>query len=488
NGHPLMIRGGNWGMSDAMLRCDKEGYDVRVRMHKDMNMNMIRNWIGMIGDEAFYEACDKYGIMVWDDFWLANPLNGTDPKDEDMFMDNMRDKMVKLRNHASIAIWCGRNEGFPPATLDSAMRIEAFRLDGTRYYLSNSADWPVTGLGPYNNRDPKWYFNRRGTTFHSEQGIVAVPPVESIKAMMPEDKLWPINDMWGVHDWTQERVTNYFNSLNGSYGEPKSLEDFVVKSQMMNMEGPKAMFESWQSNRGSGVLVWMTHPAWPSFICQAYDYYLEPNAAYFAFKKGGAPVHVLLRPDNNRVEVANNLRTDLKNVTVTAKVYDSKGNLVFSKELKSNVVSNSLLKAFLLEYPDTVTPVHFIKLELKDETGNVLSDNFYWRGKAYQDYTALQELPEVDPEVTVSREVKDDKTFLKVSLKNNTSDIALMARLKVVGKKTGKRLLPVFYEDNYFSLVPEEAKTVMIEIDNKHTMDDIPQVAIEGWNIKPKKI
>src|SRR5690606_22308930 len=158
NGHPLMIRGGNWGMSDAMLRCDKEGYDVRVRMHKDMNMNMIRNWIGMIGDEAFYEACDKYGIMVWDDFWLANPLNGTDPKDEDMFMDNMRDKMVKLRNHASIAIWCGRNEGFPPATLDSAMRIEAFRLDGTRYYLSNSADWPVTGLGPYNNRDPKWYF------------------------------------------------------------------------------------------------------------------------------------------------------------------------------------------------------------------------------------------------------------------------------------------------------------------------------------------
>jgi hypothetical protein len=320
-----VIRGGNWGLPEANLNLDSAGYDLRVRLHKEMNMNLIRNWVGQTGTDHFYNACDKHGIMIWDDFWLANPVDGPHPLNNEMFMDNVRDKILNRRNHASVAIWCGRNEGYPPAALDSAMRVECSNLDGTRYYVSSSADRPVTGLGPYETKDPKWYFTQRGNTLHTEQGIVCVPSAESMRAMMPDEFRWPINDMWGKHDWTQPRVRIYTEDMARSYGEPTGLTDFCKKAQMLNMEGPKAMMETWQSNRGPGVIVWMTHPAWPSLICQSYDYYFEPTAAYFAFKKGSEPVHIMWRADNEKVQVVNNTLRPLKGLNALVEVYDFSG-------------------------------------------------------------------------------------------------------------------------------------------------------------------
>lgn len=489
NGYPVIVRGGNWGMAESMLRCDKEGYDIRVKLHKDMNLNMIRNWIGMVGDDEFYDACDKYGIMIWDDFWLANPVDGPHPKDEAMFMANVKDKIRLRRNHAALALWCGRNEGYPPATLDSAMRVETTNIDGTRNYISSSANRPVTGLGPYETKDAKWYFQNRGTTFHSEQGIVAVPPIESMRAMMPKDSLWPISDMWGKHDWTQPRVTIYNDDLNRSYGIATGIEDFCRKAQMMNMEGPKAMMEAWRSNRGPGVLVWMTHAAWPSLICQAYDYYFEPNAAYFAFKKANEPVHVLWRADDGRVEVANDTRKDLTNVIVETAVYDMAGKRVLSKSVISSVKSNSAKSFLTLANLTQASPVDFISLKLKSAKGELLSDNFYWRGAKYLDYQALQGMPNVTLFARAVKSATDDKTTtLTVTLLNKTNGIALMARLKVLQKKTGKRVLPAYYSDNYLSLTPGQEKTVTITFENKYLDNDVPRLLIEGWNMKQTEV
>jgi len=488
NGVPVLIRGGNWGMSEALLRCNKERYDLLVKMHKDMNLNLIRNWVGMVGDAAFYESCDKYGIMIWDDFWLANPVDGPHPNDNNLFMTNVTDKIKQRRNHASLAIWAGRNEGYPPAVLDSAMRVCLSELDNSRHYVSSSAHWPVTGLGPYETKDPKWYFENRGTTFHTEQGIVCVPPAESLKEMMPEEYLWPINDMWGKHDWTQPRVKIYTNDLENSYGKATNLEDFCKKAQMMNMEGPKAMMETWQSNRGGGVIVWMTHPAWPSLICQTYDYYFEPTAAYFAFKKGSEPLHVLWRADNNKVQVANNLQKSFGSLQVKAFVYDLSGNKIIEKNNSLEVLPNSVTDFFALEIPETISQVHFIKLQLVDSEGNVLSDNFYWRSSKYMDYKLLNSLPKVLVKANASQKTEANTTTLKINVTNNSANIALMLRLKVVQSKSGKRVLPAFYQDNYFSLVPNEQKTVEIQIENNYLQGDNPEIIIEGWNIISQKI
>jgi hypothetical protein len=488
NGVPIVVRGGNWGMPEAMLRCDADCYDLLVRLHKEMNMNMIRNWIGMTGHEEFYEACDRHGIMIWDDFWLANPVDGPHPLDNKLFMANATDKVLRRRNNASVAIWVGRNEGWPPAVLDSMLTEMLTIYDNTRHYIPNSADRPASGFGPYETMHPRWYFQNRGYTFHSEQGLVCVPPLESMQEMMPEEYLWPINHMWGKHDWTQPRVDIYLNDMINRYGEPKGIKDFTVKAQMLNMEGPKSMMEAWQSNRGGGVLLWMSHPAWPSLICQTYDHYREPTAAYFAMRKANNPVHILWRADNEKVQVVNNTLHSLPGLKVLVQVYDLNGRMVKEFQATLNAPSNNVVDALTLSYPDEITGVHFLKLELRDAGNQVIGSNFYWRGTEYLQYNALNELPAVKLKGDATLRTSGGKTFITITVENNTNDVALMTRLKLQQHRTGKRVLPAFYSDNYISLVPGETQTVEVEFDTALLEGQNPRLLVEGWNITPMEI
>ena len=196
NGQRIQLNGGNWGMDETMLRYEAADYDTAVRLHQQMHMTMIRNWVGQIGKEEFFDACDKYGLLVWNDFWLANPADGPAPDDHAMFMANVNDRILRIRNHPSLALYCGRNEGNPPKDLDQGMAASTTSLDGTRYYLPNSKAGFVTGGGPYEPHSPEWYFQNRGKTLHSELGIVCVPTADSMRLMMPEKDLWPIG--WNV--------------------------------------------------------------------------------------------------------------------------------------------------------------------------------------------------------------------------------------------------------------------------------------------------
>ena len=181
NGQRIQLNGGNWGMDETMLRYEAKDYDIAVRLHKEMHMTMIRNWIGHVGKEEFFEACDKYGLLVWNDFWLST----VNPDDHQMFMDNVRDRILRIRNHPSLALYCGENEGMPPKDLDAGMAQETAKLDGTRFYIPDSAGGLVTGHGPYEPHPASWYFHNTatktqrgevsggiGNTLHSELGIV----------------------------------------------------------------------------------------------------------------------------------------------------------------------------------------------------------------------------------------------------------------------------------------------------------------------------
>ena len=142
NGRRFIARGGNWGFPESMLRYRAREYDIAVRYHRDMNFTMIRNWVGQTGDDAFYDACDRYGIVVWQDFWLANPVDGPDPDDNDLFLRNVRDTLLRIRNHPSMGLYCGRNEGSPPQPLDEGIRKLLAELHpGMRYISSSSQGW-----------------------------------------------------------------------------------------------------------------------------------------------------------------------------------------------------------------------------------------------------------------------------------------------------------------------------------------------------------
>jgi len=486
NGHRLLIRGGNWGMPEGLLRCDQEGYDNRVRLHKDMNFNMIRNWVGMTANDEFYDACDKYGILIWDDFWLANPVDGPDPTDHEMFIANARDKIRRIRNHPSLAIYCGRNEGLPPKDLDQAMRRATDELDGTRYYLSDSASGIVTGHGPYEMQTPEWYFANRGASLHSELGIVAVPPVESMRAMLPPEKLWPINDLWGLHDLSQARGPAYLAQLEQYYGPSANLEDFCRKAQMLNMECSKAMLEAWQSKQGSGCLIWMTQSAWPSLICQAYDYYFEPTAAYFGFKKACEPIHILWDCHANQIKVANDTLNDLHGVTAEAQMYDFAGNRKWRHSITIDVPAATAQVCFPLVLPADLSPIYFIKLKLTG--GTLLSDNFYWASRKDHDYSSLDMLPKVALSGFAHQVIDGNRCTLLATITNPSATVAPMIRLKLAGVRSGRRVLPVFYEDNYFALLPGETKAVRIEVDAKYLQGENPKLLCEGWNIVPSEI
>jgi len=483
----ILIRGGNWGMDEAMLRCDAAGYDLRVRLHHDANLNMIRNWIGMVGRDAFYDACDRYGVLVWDDFWLANPGDGPNPTDAALFMVNARDRIRRTRKHASLALYCGRNEGNPPADLDASLRAALAELDTTRPYIPHSAAGTVTGGGPYEVRDVAWYFANRGKTFHSELGIVAVPPVESMRKMMPAANLWPINDMWAIHDYQSPRCDLYTQRIKDRYGEPAGIEDYCRKAQMVNIESAKAMFECLQARQGSGILIWMTQSAWPALICQLYDYYFEMTGAYFGAKRGAEPVHIFWDSHADVIKAANNTATGAGGLTAKMRVYSLDGKQIDAKSAAVDLKPTSVVDVFPIQRPTTGSGVFFVKLTL-ERGGRTVSENFYWNCAEGGSCKALDTLPRVRLSARARRSQVGDMLRFAVTLTNVTRDVAPAIRLKVERAASGQWALPVFYSDNYFAFLPGETRTVTLELAQASLAGEAPRIIAEGWNVEPREI
>jgi hypothetical protein len=484
NGQRIQLNGGNWGMDETMLRYGAKDYDTAIRLHKEMHLTMIRNWVGQVGKEEFFDACDKYGLLVWNDFWLANPSDGPNPDDHAMFMANVKDRILRIRNHPSLALYCGRNEGNPPKDLDEQMADMTSTLDGTRDYIPNSASGLVSGHGPYEPKSDAWYFQNRGKTLHSELGIVCVPTADTMRLMMPEKDLWPISDMWYLHDFFQSRARIYTKRIEQSYGPSANLDQFCEKAQMENWENAKAMMECWRSNRGSGGLIWMSHPAWPSLICQLYDYYLNPTAAYFGVQKACEPLHILWNSAVNQVQVANDSLQDYSHLTADASIFDLDGNLKFRQSTTLDAKSGTISVCFPLDFSRSTTAVQFIKLKLSNGD-KVLSDNFYWHG-TQENYTTLTSMPRVQLTGHVE---SPTPSSLDVTVTNPSPTIALMVCLKVVKDDAAQdRVLPVYYQDNYFSLLPNETKSISIEFSEESLGANKPKVMVQGWNVDSKSL
>jgi hypothetical protein len=485
NGRRFIPRGGNWGFGESMLRYRAREYDAAVGYHRHMNLNMIRNWVGQIGDDEFYDACDRYGIVVWQDFWLANPWDGPDPDNYDMFLRNARDFVERIRNHPSVGLYCGRNEGYPPKPIDDGIRAALAELHPGLHYISSSADDVVSGHGPYQAMPTKYYFTERATTkFHSEMGMPNIVTLDSLRLMMPEAAMWPQGRMWGLHDFCLRGAqggASFIERIRSSYGGAENVEDWLQLAQFVNYEGYRAMFEAQSRNR-MGLLIWMSHPAWPSFVWQTYDYYLEPTAAYFGVKKASEPLHVQWNPVTETVEVVNYSGGDAHGLSAHVAVLNLDGSLQWEKSVTVDSPEDSTQAAIKMEYPSGLTPVHFLRLELKRDD-NVISENFYWRGLQDGDYRALRDLPKVTLKASTSAERQGDRWRLTTELHNNSKTPALMVRLKAVREKNGDRILPALYSDNYISLMPGERRTVVTELRQADTRGERPRIAVDGFNI-----
>jgi hypothetical protein len=501
NGVPIFIRGGDWGLDEAMKRIPRERLDTEIHLHQLANLNLIRNWVGQSTGEDFYELCDKYGILVWDEFFQPNPNDGPDPTDIPTYIANVRDKILRFRNHPSIMLWCARNEGYPPPEIDAELRKLMAELEPTRRYQPSSTDGAgVRSHGPYYWRAPSQFYKITDDYFKTETGSVSVPTLESIEGMMPEKDWETIDDDWAEHDFAKGNsgADKYPAQIAARYGAFRNLADFVRKAQMANYEAFRAMYEGRNTqlfHPATAIITWMSDPAQPSFVWQIYHYDLEPMSSYFGVMHASELVHVQFNEANGDVEIVNNSNVPLTDCVVTATIYNLEGTIAYQHEFQATVKPSSVMSLGPLQFPAGLSPVHFVKLDLAKK-GTHVSSNFYWHSLPDSvahwsaepdqptDLTALNQLPMVtlDVKAKLLKGQTDGQRQLEVTLHNPTKNIALMAHLQL-RRKSGERVLPVFYSDNYVSLVPDETKTITIDAAQDDFKGEKALIAVDGWNV-----
>jgi mannosylglycoprotein endo-beta-mannosidase len=493
NGVRVMARGGNWGLDEGMKRVPRERLDAQFHMHALANLNIIRNWVGQSTNPDFYDMADKYGILLWDEFFQPNPSDGPNVTDYPTYLANVTDKIVRYRNHPAIAVWCARNEGYPPKDLDDMLKVLMAKLDPSRLFQSNSADGRgVSSHGPYYWRSPRFFYDLH-ESFKTETGSMSIPTMESIQGMMPEKDWETINDDWAQHDMARgaQRGDEFPVMLAERYGHIRNLADFARKGQMATYEAFRAMYEGRNAQmfqRTTGVITWMSHPAQPSFVWQLYHYDLEPNAALYAAKKAAESVHVQLNENTRMLEVVNNHPEDLANLEVKVRIFRFDGTQASNKVLTvAQAKGSTTTVAGQLDVAANISQLYFVKLDLS-QGGKLLSTNLYWQHATQDQFDGLAKLPTATLDVTATATTVGEKTMMTVTLSNTTKTVALLSHLQLHAKTSGKRVLPVFYSDNYLSLVPGESTTVTIEAATKDLMGETPLIEVDGFNVEAKGV
>jgi mannosylglycoprotein endo-beta-mannosidase len=520
NGQKVFIKGGNWIISDAMLRFSDARYDAEVRFHRDMNLNLIRVWGGALVERPeFYKACDKYGMLVFQDFWISgdangkwvDPLKAEDqwtrrkyPDDHALYLKSIADQIKLVRNHASLAIWCGGNEITPPEDILLAVRDTLMpKLDGTRWFVeySNSDKMSLNvlggnGDGPYNIQPLSAFWQDRTYPFNSEVGSVGVSDYESLQRFIPEKNMVaPKYDAQKKHSdvdsvWDYHKYIGYDASID-PYGKAKDARDFATKAQLVNYDQYRALMEGFSLHMWSwytGTIIWKTQNPWTAMRGQMYDYYLDPNACLYGLHNGSEPLHAMYNPVTGVVSIVNNTFETKRDLMLSARTVDMNGadstiTQVFV-EMQPSLAKNFLPIKTVVDRRTKDMGV-FLCLQILDKNKNKLSENIYWIPDANGNYSGLQKMATSQVQTVARKAVNGN---IEVTLTNPTkAPLAFFNRLSLVDPTTHKRILPVFYSDNYISVLPGEQKKIMLEYQPKADQQ-FPQVSVSGWNLPEQYI
>jgi mannosylglycoprotein endo-beta-mannosidase len=513
NGQKIFIKGGNWIISDAMLRFSDARYDAEIRYHKDMNLNLIRIWGGAILERPeFYNACDKYGLLVFQDFWFSGDCNGrwvdpmkkedqwtrrNYPDDHNLTLTAIEDQIKMIRNHASLAFWCGGNEITPPEDILEPLKNDILpRLDGTRklFDFSNSDEMSFNAIGgngdgPYGIQDIKTFWGTRTFPYNSEVGSVGVGDYVSLLRFIPKENLIaPQYKAKPDSVWDYHKYISYEQYLN-PYGKPKNAEDFAMKAQLANYDQYRALMEGFSNKMWdwyTGSIIWKTQNPWTAMRGQMYDYYLDPNACLYGLRKGSEPLHVMMNPLDSMVTIVNNGFTTKNNLMVQAKAYDMDGKDYFYSQVFNSVGPSSVRRLFPLN--DFLAKLDkkegvFVSLRILDQKQSILSENIYWLPGKDGEYSGLKSIKQAPLKVAAVDRKNGKVEVILSNASGNT--VAFFNRVALINGSTNERLLPAFYDDNYVSILPGESKTVTVEYTGKQS-----NLAVEvyGWNVEKQKV
>jgi hypothetical protein len=490
NGVPIAARGGSWGMDDSRKRISRTRLEPYFKLHQQANLNIIRNWLGQNTEEVFYDLADEYGLLVLNDFWESTQDFQLEAQDPALFLANARDVISRYRNHPSIALWFGRNEGMPQPIINEGLAELVDALDGTRYYTGSSNSINLQGSGPYNYRPPEQYFTELARGFSVEVGTPSLSTLESLRASIPAADRWPLSDTFAYHDWHfggNGDVASFMSAMARELGAASSLEDFERKAQLMDYVSYRAIFEGFAAHlwtQNSGRLLWMTHPAWPSNTWQIYSSDYDTAAAYYAVKKACEPIHAQLDLPDYRLTVVNTTRSNQPHLTLRTRVLSLDDRTLAERVDEIDAGANAAVTApvpldlqSLLDAEGLV----LVRLTVSDSSGAV-SDNVYWQGR---DEASLQGLNALAAQPVSAQASAHGDGRTEVTLANRGTAPVLNAKITMLDRK-GARVLPVYYSDNYVSLMPGEARRIEVRCPR----DGAPcaRVALRGWNVEEREI
>jgi exo-1,4-beta-D-glucosaminidase len=533
NGKNILIRGAGYSF-DMLLRSSPERQEAELQYVRDMNLNAIR-FEGKLEDDHFFDRMDELGILGMPgwcccDRWERWAAWGNE--EEPIAAASTRDQIRRLERHPSVFTFLYGSDYPPPPKIEKLYLRILEECDWPNPSVSSASAKPTTvgpsGVkmeAPYEWVAPVYWYTdtKRGGAFGFATEISpgpAIPPVETLKRMLPEDHLWPIDSVWEYHAGGMSRTLKIFTeALEKRYGPSHSVEEYSQKAQMQAYEGHRAMMEAYGRNKyhSTGVIQWMLNNAWPSMIWHLYDYYLRPGGSYFGVKRACEPLHVQYSYDDRSIMVVNSYYRAFPNLKVTAKVYALDMTEKFAKQIMVSVGEDSSTRVFTLPEIEGLQGTYFLDLRI-DNGGTLASRNFYWLStqaetvdwaneppagvwtptKTFADYTALNSLPAVDLDVAVQKKSTGEQDTMTVTLHNPSRSLAFGVRLKV--KRLGRvdngwswaffaenEVLPSLWEDNYIALLPGETRQLTATYNVKDAKKNATGVEVSGWNVKPKE-
>jgi exo-1,4-beta-D-glucosaminidase len=530
NRKKILIRGGGW-TPDMMLRENPQRLRDEFAYVRDMGLNTIR-LEGKLETEDFFNLADQQGILVMAGWCCCDAWeHWKDWSEEELPIAkaSLRDQIYRLRSHPSLLVWLNGSDNPPPPNVEQAyLQIEKDLLwpnpvisSATAVPTTVSGQSGVKMTGPYEYVAPNYWMEDSLTSTHPQTcnpggcgggyGFntetspgPAIPPIESIHAMLPKEHWWPMDDWWKFHAGGQNfrDLRVFTEALNARYGSANSLEDYSFKSQVQAYEGIRAMFEAYSRNKytSGGVIQWMLNNAWPSFIWHLYDFYLRPGGGYFAAKTALQPLNPLYGYDDRSIYLVNSRYADASAVRVSTKILNLDMSEKFGNQSTVDVPADGVVKVVSLPEISDLSPTYFVVLKVSDSTGKLLGSNLYWLStkpetidwakstwfntptQSYADFTALSELPKVKLKVTDQSNREGEQEITHVTLENPSKSLAFFIRLKLKKGAAGPEILPVLWQDNYISLLPGEKRELMAKYRASELGGERPVIEVRGWN------
>jgi len=529
NGKNFLVRGGAY-VWDLFMRWNTSINEAHMRYAKDMGLNTIR-FEGILGNEEIYDIADREGIMLIPGFvccsrWEEWPRWTTN--DFAVAYASLESQMRNMRAHPCALVWLFGSDTTPLDTEERPVlrnyKAIAEKLHWQNATVNSAGQDGIKMDGPYVWEPPAYWYedtnNGGAFGFCAEQGGETPPPVDSLEKFIPSGELWPMtfgaNSSYSYHAGkgrTFDNIKSYNAGLENRYGASTNLNEYSDKSQLQSYEAARGQFEAVAANAhdpatgkgtATGTIFWMMDNAWPTIHWNLYDYYMKPAGSYFGAKKANAPVQVMWDYNTKKISVFNSTLADYTNMIVSADVYNIPDLAKkFTNQMTLNVPADISTEAFTLPEISGLSTTYFIRLRLKDSSGNLVGDNLYWYSTQpdilnyaksdwyitpvtnYANLTGLNSLP-VNNNVTASvitTSVDGDDTATITLTNADKTNIAFFVRAEIVAGQGGSEVLPITYTDNYISLWPGETTTIIARYAAENPGRQPVFVRVRGFNV-----